>query len=442
MLRRKFYNTLLEWKNCHKKECLLVKGARQIGKTFIIDQFGKENYESYLYINFILRPECREIFEENFEADNLFKRLTVFFQDFKLIPGKTLIFLDEIQKCPKARTAFKSFAIDGRADVTGSGSLLGLTFLNDGKELNLERSESSIPVGYERQLMMQSLDFEEFLWALGYNDNSVEILREAFNYLTPLPSSSNEKMLRLYREYIVVGGMPEAVVSFVEDNSFSSAYDVQRKIIDANLDDIAKYAMTVDKPKIRACYLSIPSQLAKENSKFKYSLVEKGGSSRKFKSSIDWLRESALVLQCYNVETPLLPLFSYKRNDSFKLFASDIGILVGMLGFDVKLPIVDNTLSGPAKGGLYENAIMSALVRRGYSPCYYMPKSNTSEIDFVIEKNSGVVPIEIKAGNESSSSFNKMLERSDVKVGYKFVNGNIGKVGKKITLPHYMAMFL
>ncbi len=442
MLKRKFYDTLVEWKNSHKKECLLVKGARQIGKTFTIDQFGRENYESYLYINFILRPECREIFEDNFEAENLFKRLTVFFQDFKLVPGKTLIFLDEIQKCPKARTAFKSFAIDGRADVIGSGSLLGLTFLNDGKELNHERSESSIPVGYERQFMMYSLDFEEFLWALGYNDNAIGILREAFDSLTPLPSSSNEKMLRLYREYMVVGGMPEAVVRFVEDNSFSSAYDEQRKIIDANLDDVAKYAVNVDKPKIRACYLSIPSQLAKENSKFKYSLVEKGGSGRKFKSSIDWLCESALVLQCYNVETPILPLYSYRRNESFKLFVSDVGILVGMMGFDVKLPIVDNTLTGPAKGGLYENAAMSALVRRGYDPCYYMPKSNVSEIDVLIEKNSGVVPIEVKAGNKASASFNKILERSDVKVGYKFVSGNIGKAGKKITLPHYMAMFL
>ncbi len=442
MLKRKFYDTLVEWKNSHKKECLLVKGARQIGKTFTIDQFGRENYESYLYINFILRPECREIFEDNFEAENLFKRLTVFFQDFKLVPGKTLIFLDEIQKCPKARTAFKSFAIDGRADVIGSGSLLGLTFLNDGKELNHERSESSIPVGYERQFMMYSLDFEEFLWSLGYNDNAIGILREAFDSLTPLPSSSNEKMLRLYREYMVVGGMPEAVVRFVEDNSFSSAYDEQRKIIDANLDDVAKYAVNVDKPKIRACYLSIPSQLAKENSKFKYSLVEKGGSGRKFKSSIDWLCESALVLQCYNVETPILPLYSYRRNESFKLFVSDVGILVGMMGFDVKLPIVDNTLTGPAKGGLYENAAMSALVRRGYDPCYYMPKSNVSEIDVLIEKNSGVVPIEVKAGNKASASFNKILERSDVKVGYKFVSGNIGKAGKKITLPHYMAMFL
>lgn len=163
---------------------------------------------------------------------------------------------------------------------------------------------------------------------------------------------------------------------------------------------------------------------------------------RKFSSSIDWLRESALVLQCHNVETPTLPLAAYVRDNSFRIFASDVGILVGMMGFDVMRPIVDDTLAGPAKGGLYENAVVAALVRRGYSPCYFMPKSNMSEIDFVIEKDGAVVPIEVKAGNTATTSFNRMLERPDVKVGYKFIHGNIGKVGKKITLPHYMTMFM
>ena len=442
MLRRKFYDTLVKWKSSHKRECLLVKGARQIGKTFTIDQFGRENYESYLYINFITNPDCRELFNGNLDAEALFKRFTIMFQDFRLVPGKTLVFLDEIQNCPKARTAFKPLALDGRVDVIGSGSLLGLTYLSDDASLNAERKEASIPVGYERQLVMHSLDFEEFLWAMGYGSDSIAVLREAFDALTPLPSASNRRMLELYREYIAVGGMPETVVRFIGDNSFSSAYDEQRKIIDANLDDIAKYAPTFDKPKIRACYLSIPRQLAKDNAKFKYSLVEHGGSSRTFASSIDWLRESALVVQCNNLETPLLPLASYLKNDSFRIFTSDIGTLVGMMGFNAMRPIVDNTLVGPAKGGLYENAVITALVRRGYSPCYFMAKSNVAEIDFVIEKDSSVVPIEVKAGNDSTVSFNRMLERSDVKMGYKFIDGNIGRVGKKITLPHYMTMFM
>ena len=364
------------------------------------------------------------------------------FQDFKLVPGDTLLFLDEIQNCPNARTAFKPLALDGRMDVIGSGSLLGITFLDDDPKLNRERREASVPVGYERQCVMYSLDFEEFLWALGYRDEAVALYREAFDRLVPVPDAANEKMLRLFREYIAVGGMPEVVNRFLVNNSFSAAYDEQMKIVNANLDDIAKYASTSDKPKIRACYLSIPAQLARENRKFKYSAVESGGTARKFGSAIDWLRESALVLECHNLETTEMPLAAFEKPDCFKLYASDVGTLVGMMGFAVKKPIVENTAKGAAKGGIYENAIMSLLARRGYSPRYYLPKSNVAEIDFLIEKNSGIVPIEVKAGNTSTPSFNAILERSEISCGYKFISGNVGRVGKKITLPHYMAMFI
>ena len=440
MLKRKFYDTLANWKTSHQKECLLVKGARQVGKTFIIDKFASENYSSYLYINFIANPECRQIFEGSLEANDIFKKLSVRFQDFKLLPGDTAIFLDEIQNCPKARTALKPLAIDGRADIIASGSLLGLTYLDDG--LSRERDEASIPVGYERQMTMHSLDFEEYLWAVGYRPDVIDTLREAFESVTPLPSASNDRMRELFREYIAVGGMPDVVNRFLSENSFSAAFDAQQKIIASNLDDIAKYAPTADKPKIRACYLSIPAQLARENKKFKYSDVEHGGTARKFGRTVDWLRESALCLQCHNLETPLLPISVYRRPDCFKLYASDIGTLTAMMGFDIKKAIIDDTLAGFAKGGIYENAIMSLLVRRGYSPAYYLPKSNMSEIDFFIEKDGGVVPIEVKARNDATVSFNRMLERPDIAFGYKFVNGNLGRVGKKITLPHYMAMFV
>lgn len=426
----------------HGAECLLVKGARQIGKTFTIDQFGRDNYESYLCLNFITNPELRDIFQGNLEAREIFKRLTLAFQDFRLVPGKTLLFFDEIQNCPAARTAFKPLALDGRADVIGSGSLLGLTFLDGDKQLQKERREASVPVGYERQAKMHSLDFEEFLWALGYREDAVGILREAFEKGESVPAAGNARMAELYREYIAVGGMPQVVTRFLEENSFSAAFEEQRKIIDANLDDIAKYAPTAEKPKIRACYLSIPAQLARENAKFKYSAVEHGGSARKFGASVDWLRESSLAVMCHNVESPTVPLAAYRRGECFKLFAGDVGILAGMMGFEVKERIVRDTLAGPAKGGIYENAVLCALVRRGYEPCYFMPKSNLAEVDFLVERDGKVVPIEVKAGNGPSASFDRMLERRDVAVGYKFVNGNVGRVGKKVTLPHYMAMFL
>ena len=440
MLKRKFYDSLVKWKSSHDKECLLVKGARQIGKTFIIDYFGKNNYSSYLYLNFILDKTAAECFGDNLNANEIFKLISIRYPRFRLVAGDTMIFLDEIQCCPRARTALKSFAIDGRADVIASGSLLGLTFLDDG--LDKDRAQESIPVGYENQVVMRPLDFEEYLWALGYDENAIEILCESFHDLTPVDATINDRFLSLFREYIAIGGMPEVVNTFISTNSFSRAYDVQVRIKNSNLDDIARYAAKTEKPKVRACYLSLPSQLARKNKKFKYSAVAGGGSVRKFGNSIDWLRESALAMQCFNTTTPAMPLSIYHANDCFKMYVSDIGILTAMMGFEAKKTIVDNTIRGFAKGGIYENAIAQQLVSRGYDLCYYQKNSSVGEIDFLIEKNGSVVPIEIKSGRTSAVSFNRLLEQKDVEIGYKFIRGNVGKTGKKVTLPHYMTMFM
>ena len=442
MLKRKIYNTLLEWKKTHGKECLLVKGARQIGKTFIIDQFGRNEYSSYLYLNFILNPEHAEIFSGSLEASEIFKAISVRFSNFRLRAGDTLLFLDEIQSCPRARTALKSLAIDGRADVIASGSLLGINFLDNDATRAEDRREESIPVGYERQLLMHSLDFEEYLWANGYDENAIGILREAFTNATPVPNAGNSTMSGLFREYLVNGGMPEVVSQFVATGNFAVAYEVQRKIVNSNLDDIARYAATHEKPKVRACYLSLPAQLARENRKFKFSAVEKGGSARKFGNSVEWLSESSLALPCHNLIEAEMPLRVYASIDTYKMYVSDVGLLCAMMGFEVKKTILDNTIKGFAKGGLYENAIMALLVRKGYEPYYFMPKSNLAEVDFLIERDGAIVPIEVKAGNEASRSFDRMLARDDIHIGYKFINGNVGRQGKKITLPHYMVMFV
>ena len=441
MLKRKIYGTLLKWKSSHSRECLLVKGARQIGKTFIIDYFWKKNYASYLYLNFILNPESRDSFAGSLDPGDLFKAISIQFPRFRLVPGNTLLFLDEIQSCRKARTALKSLALDGRADVIASCSLLGINFLDDTDRAE-DRGAESVPVGYERQILMHSLDFEEYLWAMGYGEDVIGLLRESFENCTSVPFAGHAKMMRTFREYLVNGGMPEVVNRFVETENFGEAHDVQTKILASNLDDIARYASTAEKPKIRACYLSLPAQLARENRKFKFSSVEHGGYSRKFGNSVDWLRESSLALQCRNLAEPAMPLSVYASPDIYKMYVSDVGILCAMMGFEVKKSIVDDTLKGFAKGGLYENAIMGQLVRRGYSPFYYMPKANLAEVDFLIERNGSVTPIEVKAGNEASRSFDRMLAREGVEIGFKFVNGNIGRVGKKIMLPHYMSMFL
>ena len=376
MLKRKFYDRLLEWKSRHRKECLLVKGARQIGKTFIIDYFARNNYRSYLYVNFLQHAEYREIFSASLEAADIYKELSLRFPEFRLIPGETAIFLDEIQNCPRARVAFKSLAIDGRADVIASGSLLGLSFLNDGNQK--ERANESIPVGYERQVTMHSLDFEEYLWANGYDENAIGVLHECYDELKPVPKAGNEKMERLFREYMVNGGMPEVVNAFLGTQSFSEAYSVQEKIADSNLDDIARYAANVDKPKIRALYLSIPAHLARENKKFKFSEIERGASNRKFGHCVDWLRESSLVYQCHNLATPVIPLRVYRSTDIYKLYMSDVGMLSAMMGFETKKRVIDGSLTDFAKCGLYENAIMSLLVRRGYEPYYFLMRSTCS----------------------------------------------------------------
>lgn len=442
MLKRKIYETLLEWKSTHSKECLLVKGARQIGKTYIIDYFGKRNYASYLPLNFILVPDTRDIFAGSLDPDEIFKAISIQFPHFRLVPGDTLLFLDEIQSCRQARTALKSLAIDGRADVVASGSLLGINFLDDDARRKEDRSAESIPVGYERQILMHSLDFEEYLWAGGYGEEAIGILREAFEKCTAVPVAGHAKMMRTFREYLVNGGMPEVVDRFFSTGNFGEAHDIQSKILASNLDDIARYATNAEKPKIRACYLSLPAQLARENRKFKFSAVEHGGSARKFGNSVDWLRESSLALQCHNLAEPAMPLSVHSNPDIFKMYVSDVGILCAMMGFQVKKSIVDDTLKGFAKGGLYENAVMGQLVRRGYEPFYYRPKSNLAEVDFLIERNGSVVPIEVKAGNDASRSFDRLLEREDIGTGFKFVNGNVGRSGKKITLPHYMSMFV
>ena len=236
--------------------------------------------------------------------------------------------------------------------------------------------------------------------------------------------------------------MPEVVNRFFATGNFGEAHEVQTKILASNLDDISRYATNAEKPKIRACYLSLPAQLARENKKFKFSAVEHGGSARKFGNSVDWLRESSLALQCRNLVEPSMPLSVYASPDIYKMYVSDVGILCAMMGFQVKKSIVDDTLKGFAKGGLYENAIMGQLVRRGYEPFYYMPKSNLAEVDFLIERDGAVSPIEVKAGNATSRSFDRLLEREDIGTGFKFVNGNVGRIGKKTTLPHYMSMFL
>ena len=442
MLKRKIYEKLIEWKNRRKsgsKEALLIKGARQIGKTFVINEFGKKEYDSFIEINFILNPEYKNIFNGSKEPSEIYNKLSILLPNMKLIPEKTLIFFDEIQNCGGARTALKFLVNDFRYDFIASGSLLGLEYGEDADK-NVEVPDS-IPVGYEYPLNMYSLDFEEFLWAKGYSNQQIDILKKHFETNEKIPQPINDRFESLFREYIVIGGMPEVVSKYIDTNDFNEAIRIQEKIIKEYQDDISKHAKGEQKIKVRACYDSIPKQLAKEYNKFQYSFVEKKQTSRKYGSSVKWLIDSNLVHVCYNVNNPTIPLKAYEIDNSFKLYINDTGLLTQMYGRETKISVLNNTIKGSAKGAIYENIIAESLIKKDYSLHFYKPDDN-HELEFIIEKNGDVAPIEVKAGNTISTSLNNFIKEYSPKISYKLINGNIGLIDSKKTIPHYMIMFI
>ena len=437
-LRRKFYDYLVKWKMSKGKECLLVKGARQIGKTFIIRKFGRENYESFIEINFIEDPQFISVFDGNLDAGTIFTRMSAIRRDLNIVPGRTLLFLDELQECPNARTAFKFLAEDGRCDVVATGSLLGIKYKYRKRRERME--PRSIPVGYERHATMHSLSFEEYLWASGVTEEVIEHVRGFFLRREKVPDVVNDRFNSLVREYIVVGGMPEVVSDFVENRHFGNVQTAQEKLVAAYIDDIHRYAEPVDVPKIEGCFRAIPRILAKENRKFKYGEVEKGGTARKYFSCVEWLKDSwlASLAECVNETHP--GLSAYVREDWFKLYLSDVGLLSSVYGMLVKREILDGSLAGNVKGGVYENFVASVLQRAGFPLRYY--KNDSEEVEFLIETDDGVVPVEVKAKGGRSQSLDRLLAKESIRLGIKLTGGNVGVSGKKVTLPHYMAMFL
>jgi len=443
MLKRKAYLELLKWKNQRKeyqlKKCLLIKGARQVGKSFIVKEFGQREYESFISIDFFRQKDLKTIFEGELTPDEIYKKMTANIPGIKLVPGKTLIFLDEIQCCGNARTALKYLSEDMRFDVIASGSLLGLSYGQDDDD-DVEEP-ASLPVGYETQLTMYSLDFEEFLWAYGYNSNSILSLKDYMGSEKQIPESVHNKFEELFREFMVVGGMPEVVADFVKNKDFNRVMEIQKNIISLYQDDISKHAKGKEKQLVRMCYDSVPKQLAKELKKFQYSVVEKGQTRRKFSGSIKWLIDSCLVNACYNISEPYIPLMANEKTEQFKLYVNDTGLLTCMYGFETKRGILNNTLVGNAKGGIYENIISECLIKNGYSLHYYKPDDN-HELEFLIEKDGGVIPIEVKSGNTASVSLNNFIKDFSPIKAYKLISNRNGISGIKETLPHYFIIFI
>lgn len=431
MLERKITQNLLEWKNRKDKMCLVVKGARQVGKTFIIDKFARDNYEFYTYINFDENDNYKTIFDGDLDVDTLIKQISLRVPNSELVPGKTLIFLDEIQNCPKARTALKFFSIDKRFDVIASGSLLGINY----------KDVPSYPVGYVEHLELNSLDFEEFCWANGVSKQSISDVREYFVTKRQMPQAMHERMLELFREYIVVGGMPRVVYDFVNNHNFANVLKIQRGIISDYTADIAKYAEGSEKAKVRACFLSIPKHLAKDYKKFRYGIVEKNGTARKYEGSLMWLYDAGIINFCYNLAKPELPFEENAKNDVFKVYMRDTGLLMAMLEDGSQEEIIDGNL-GIYKGAIYENIIADILTKLG-KKLYYFEHNSTLEIDFFIRFDKKITAVEVKsADNTKAKSLKIVIDNWNIEQGIKLSSKNIGGSDRIINYPLYMAMFL
>ena len=431
MLKRKILTELIEWKQNPDRLCLLIKGARQVGKTFIVRLFAKENYKHFIEINFVENPAYHAIFDGDMDVETLIKQISLRVPRAEFVPGKTLIFLDEIQLCPRARAALKFMAGDKRFDVIASGSMLGINY----------EDVPSYPVGYVDQLEMHSLDFEEFLWANGVQSGSVADIKEYFDSHKAVPTAMHDRMMELFKEYIVVGGMPRVVQSFVTNHNFATVLRLQKGIISDYTDDIAKYAKGAEKPKARACFLSIPKHLSKDYKKFQFSLVEKGGSARKFGGSLMWLYDAGIINFCHNLGAPELPLEGNAKSDVFKVYMRDTGLLMAMLEDGSQEDIIDGNL-GIYKGAIYENIIADIFTKSG-KKLYYYEKNNEIEIDFFIRRNKCATAVEVKSSdNTKSKSLNAVMQYQGIKYGIKLSTKNVSKTDCVENFPLYMAMFL
>lgn len=442
MLKRKVFIQLKEWKNEENRKCLVILGARQIGKTYAIREFAKENYEDVLEINFKETPSAKEIFSGDLTVETMISALRFRYPEKKIIPKKTLIFFDEIQECPEAITSLKFWTISREYDVISSGSLLGIDY----------NRASSYPVGYVDYIKMFGLDFEEFLWARGISEEMVAQIKQFFVNRQVVPESINKTIMSYLREYIALGGMPEVLWNYVNTNDFRVADKIQREILLGYQYDIAHYATAEEKVKAEKCYLSLGTQLLnKENHKFQYKEVEKGGRAQKYFSSVEWLLRADIISLCRLVTDIRYDLNDYAREDFFRAYTTDLSLLVAMKDFGLKQHIVENTLEANTKGGIYECFVADALLKKNLPLFFYKNETTKKEIDFITQIDGKIIPIEVKSKNSKATSLNWVLENkipdSEKITAYKFIDGNLGieKIsGNKeiVSAPIYMSAFL
>lgn len=442
MLKRKIETQLTEWKRLKNRKPLVIKGIRQCGKTYIVQKFAEENYESVVYMNFILDPGKKSAFTGNLDVDTIILNLSALISGSRFIDGKTCIVLDEIQDCKEARTALKSFYLDGRFDVIATGSLLGVHGYGNNKEDDKD-SPDSVPVGYETIIDMYPLDFEEFLWANGINDAVIDTVKSCFEEENVVPEGIHKAMMELLYRYIIVGGLPEVVNCFLETKNIELIYGVQRNLIAEYEEDMVKYADEEDKPRIRECFESIPMQLAKENKKFQYSVIKKGGRASQYAGSIQWLEDAGIVRKCFNTLITELPLEGNAINDCFKVYTTDIGILMAMLDYGTQADILKGNLLG-YKGAIFEN-LMADFLCKSNQKLYYFQKDSGLELDFLVRFKGECTILEVKAKNGKAKSVSTVLknkEKYHVNSAIKLGQYNVGREGEVLTIPLYMGFLI
>lgn len=435
MLKRKIDAFLVDWKKNPDRLPLIVKGARQVGKTASIRQFGGNNYENVVEINFLLQKQYRDIFDDGFEVDTILRNISLRAPQLEFVPGKTLIFFDELQACVNCATSLKSFKQDGRYDVICSSSLMGI---------NYNEIESN-SVGYKEDYEMYSLDFEEFLWAKGYKDEQIEDLYRNMTEVKPFSQLVLDVMFENFREYMVLGGMPAVVWSFIQKKNYSGTLNLQRQILLDYEEDITKYAGGLDHGKILNVYRKIPVFLGKDNKKFQISKVEHGARNREYVGVIDWLDNAGIVNICYCMSQPELPLKGNYNPDNYKIYYGDTGLLIASLDEEAQEDLRNNKNFNTYKGAIYENVVGEMLVKQGYPLYFYRNEKGTMEIDFFVRDSNSLVPVEVKAMDGATVSLNKIIDSEkypDVKFGIKFGYKNIGYNGKFYTFPYFLAFLL
>jgi len=434
-LKRKVDNYLLNWKTDPNKKPLIIKGSRQVGKTESITRFGHLNYKSIIYINFVEEPNYKMITTDGYKAQDIIRNISRIDPSKQFIENDTLIIFDELQDFPDIATSLKFFKIDGRFDVICSGSLLGINY----------QSIESNSVGYKTDYEMFSLDFEEFLWAKGYDESTIQEMLEHMIQLKSFNEIEMSIYSSLFLDFCILGGMPAVVREYIEKGTFEGSIDIQKQLVADYKEDIRKYADGMDQTRITNVFNHIPVQLAKDNKKFQITKVASNARFRDYRGCIEWLKDAGIINICYCMQFPELPLKGNYDESKYKIYFADSGLLVAMLDDEAQENLRVNKNLGVYKSALYENIVGEALVKAGYDLYYYKKDNSTLEQDFFVRNKENLIPVEVKATNGTARSLRTLIASNhypDIQFGIKFISGNIGLSNNIYTFPYFCAFLL